>query len=27
MQAFGTAITNFFIHHVPCYPFELKMAA
>jgi hypothetical protein len=27
MQAFGTAITNFSIHHVSCYPFELKMAA
>jgi hypothetical protein len=27
MQAFGTAITNFFIPDVSCYPFELKMAA
>ena len=27
MQTFGTAITNFFIHHVSCYPFELKIAA
>ena len=27
MQAFGTAITNFFIHPLSCYPFELKMAA
>ncbi len=27
MQAFGTAIANFFIPGVSCYPFELKMAA
>ena len=27
MQAFGTAITNFSIPDVSCYPFELKMAA
>ncbi|HEY9073413.1 MAG TPA: hypothetical protein VIN67_04690, partial [Desulfobaccales bacterium] len=27
LQAFGTAITNFSIPDVSCYPFELKMAA
>jgi len=27
MQAFGTAITNFFIPDISFYPFELKMAA
>jgi len=27
MQAFGTAIINFFIPDVSCYPFDLKMAA
>ena len=27
MQAFGTAITNFFIPNVSCYPFQMKMAA
>ena len=27
MQAFGTAITNFFIPAVSCYPFQMKMAA
>jgi hypothetical protein len=27
MQAFGTAITNFFIPDVSCHPFELKIAA
>jgi hypothetical protein len=27
MQAFGTAITNFFIPDVSCYPFKRKIAA
>lgn len=27
MQAFVTAITNFFSYPLSCYPFELKMAA
>ena len=27
MQAFGNAVTDFFIPDVSCYPFDLKMAA